>query len=131
MTANPQRTSAPTPDTEQKRFLNLARRVAETIGAEFFSVLVNQLGRVLGAECVYVGEFVLGRTERVQTLAAYMREGQADTLDRPLAGSPDAEVADGKPCLHARGVQEAFPGDRWVRNLEAAAYVGVPLHNPE
>jgi PAS domain-containing protein len=121
----------PQAGSESQQFLNLARHVSETIGSEFFHVLVNQLGGVLGAECVYIGEFVGGRTERVRTLAAYMAGYRTEALELPLAGSPDAEVALGNPCMYATGVREIFPGDCRLRDLEAEAYVGVPLNNAQ
>jgi PAS domain S-box-containing protein len=123
--------SMPGHGSESQQFLKLARQVSETIGSEFFSVLVNQLSYALGAECVYVGEFVEGETERVRTLAASMEGYRMEAFELPLAGSPDAEVALGNPCMYAREVRDIFPGDRRLRDLEAQAYVGVPLNNPQ
>ena len=115
----------------QQRFLDLARHVSETIGNEFFSMLVDQLRGVLSAESVYIGEFVFRGTGRVRLLAASTEGGEVAAAEFPLAGSPDAEVAVGNPSLYSRGVQEAFPGDRRLRDLQAEAYVGIPLHGPE
>src|SRR6516162_5351099 len=92
--------------SEWQRFLKLAKHVSETIGAEFFSTLVNQLREVLGAKCVYIGEFVGGKLERVRTLAAFVEAKGAATFDFPLAESPDAEIAVGNPCMYTRGVRE-------------------------
>jgi PAS domain S-box-containing protein len=117
--------------SEQRRFLDLARRVSETIGSEFFSVLVDQLRGVLSAECVYIGEFVFRGTEHVRLLAASAVGAHAAASEFPLAGSPDAEVAAGNSSLYGRGVQEAFPEDRRLREQEAEAFVGIPLHSPE
>jgi hypothetical protein len=61
---------------EQPRFRTIASRVSESIGAEFFSMLVNELRQALDAECVYIGEFVGGKTERVETVAACVKEGR-------------------------------------------------------
>src|SRR5215469_15928844 len=97
--------------SEWQRFLKLAKQVSETIGAEFFSTLVNQLREVLGAECVYIGEFVLSKPDRVRTLAAFVEGKGLDILEFPLAGSPDAEVAAGNPCMYTSGVREIFPRD--------------------
>ena len=117
--------------SEWQRFLKLARDVSETIGAEFFSTLVNQLREVLGAKCVYTGEFVGGKSERVRTMSAFVEGKGPETFDLPLAGSPDAEVAAGNPCMYPRGVREIFPEDGRLRDLEVEACVGVPLNNAE
>jgi len=123
--------SIPQPANELQQFLKMARQVTETIGSEFFHMLVNQLGGVLGSECVYIGEFVGGKTERVRTLAAYVEGSRMQAFELPLTGSPDAEVARGNPCMYATRVREKFPGDPRLRDLEAEAYVGVPLNNAQ
>ena len=94
--------------SEWRRFLKLAKQVSETIGTEFFSTLVNQLREVLGAKCVYIGEFVGSKPERVRTLAAFVECKGPDIFEFPLAGSPDAEVAAGNPSMYGlRGAPEA------------------------
>lgn len=116
---------------EQQDFRKIARQVLEMIGTEFFSMLVKQLAGVLNAECVYIGEFVGGKTDRVRTLAACVGGGRMEAFEFPLAGSPDAEVARGSPCMYARGVRETFPGDRLLGDLKAEACVGLPLTDSE
>ena len=113
--------------SEQQDFRKIARQVLEMIGTEFFSMLVKQLVGVLDAECVYVGEFLSGKTDRVRTLAACVGDGRMEAFEFPLAGSPASDVARGSPCTYARGVRETFPGDRLLGDLKAEACVGVPL----
>jgi signal transduction histidine kinase len=131
MNAKPLTTSLTQATGERQQFLMLARRVSETIGAEFFHTLVNQLMSVLGADCVYVGEFVRAKTERIRTLAACVEGKKMEGLEFPLANSPDADVALGNPSIYARGVQEIFPSDRRLRDLGIQAFVGVALNNAE
>jgi signal transduction histidine kinase len=119
------------PDSDWQGFLKLARHVSETIGTEFLSTLVHQLAGVLEAKCIYVSEFVGGKTNRVRTLAAFVEGGRPEAFEFPLAGSPDAELARGNPGMYPRGVREMFPGDSLLRDLEAEAWVGVPLNNAE
>jgi signal transduction histidine kinase len=125
------RSTSPAHSTGEQQLLSLVRRVSETIGAEFFHTLVNQLMKVLGAECVYVGEFVGTRTKRVRTLAACVEGNGMKHFEFPLADSPDAEVARGNPSIYGKGVQEAFPKDERLRDLEIEAFVGVALNNAE
>jgi signal transduction histidine kinase len=118
-------------ESNRQGFLKLARQVSETIGAEFLSMLAHQLAGVLEAKCVYVGEFVEGKSIRVRTLAAFVEGDRPDAFEFPLAGSPDAKVASGNPCMYPSGVREIFPGDPLLHDLEAEAWVGVPLNNSE
>src|SRR4030095_16483874 len=82
---------------EGQEFLKIARQVSETIGAEYFSMLANQLAGVLGAKCMYVGEFARGNTDRLRTLAASREGVRMEAFEFPLTGSPDAEIALGNP----------------------------------
>jgi hypothetical protein len=116
---------------EQPRFRMIARRVSESIGAEFFSMLVNELRQALDAECVYIGEFVGGKTERVETMAACVKEDRINLPEFPLMGSPDAEVALGKPGAFGRGLKELFPEYRLLSDLHVQAYVGIALNDSE
>jgi signal transduction histidine kinase len=119
------------PNSDRQGFLKLARQLSETIGAEFLSMLARQLAGVLEAKCVYVGEFVGGKSKRVRTLAAFVEGDRPEAFEFLLAGSPDAEVASGSPCMYLRAVRELFPEDPVLRDLKAEAWVGVPLNNSE
>jgi signal transduction histidine kinase len=112
-------------------FLVIARRISEAIGAEFFFTLTDQLAGALGAKCVYVGEFIKVRSERVRTVAAYCEGRRMETWEFPLAGTPDAKVATGGPCTYMRRVREAFPEDRLLGDLDVEAFVGVPLKDAD
>jgi len=116
---------------DRRRFHKIARQVSATIGAEFFSSLVKHLSQALGADGVYIGEFVRGPAERVRTLAACLDRETTETLEFPLAGSPDAMVAIGNSCIYSRGVQELFPSDLLLSELRIEAYVGLPLIDSE
>ena len=112
-------------------FLAMARRISEAIGAEFFFTLTDQLAGALGAKCIYVGEFIKGRSERVRTVAACCEGRRMETWEFPLAGTPDAKVAMGSPSTYMRSVREAFPEDGLLRDLDIEAFVGVPLIDAE
>ena len=110
-----------------RRVLQIANRVSATIGIEFFRSMVEHLAEVLQADCVYIGEFLGGQTERVKTLAVC--PDLPDGFEHELAGSASAQVALGKPCLcraHARG---RFPDDPLLARLGAEACAGIPLMN--
>jgi len=119
------------PTSSAQGLLTIARQVSEKIGTEFFSVLVHQLGEVLGAECVYIGEFLKGRVNRVRTLAVQVKGRRMELFEFPLSGTPDEEVTKGNPCTCTADVLQAYPEDRLLGDLEAQAWVGVPLNNSE
>jgi signal transduction histidine kinase len=127
---SPQESVQPIGD-ERRHLLEIVREVSDSIGTEFFSMLVRHLRKALGAGCVYVSEFVGLHTDRARTVAACIEGPRMETFEFPIAGSPDAEVALRQPYMCLRGVREMFPADRLLRDLEAEAWVGVPLNNAE
>ena len=130
MAPNP-RNKPMSPTSSAQGLLTIARQVSEKVGTEFFSVLVHQLGEVLGAECVYIGEFLEGRVNRVRTLAVQIKGRRLELFEFPLSGTPDEEVIKGNPCTCTADVLQAYPEDRLLGDLEAQAWVGVPLNNSE
>jgi PAS domain S-box-containing protein len=131
MIPSPPRNLVRQPGNEWQGFVKIARQVSETIGSEFFTILVKRLAEVVNADLVYIGEFVGDKAERVRILAAWPEDGRPKAFEFPLADSPDAETSRGGPCTYARHVRETFPADHVLRDLEAEAWTGVPLNNSE
>src|SRR5262245_40163011 len=96
--------------TEEQNVLKIARRVAATIGVDFFQAIAKHLEKALAADCVLIGEFVGGRMESVRTLGASM-DGQPANFEYELAGSAAAEVAAGKYCMCRSSAASRFPED--------------------
>ncbi len=110
-----------------RRVLQIANRVSATIGMEFFRSIVEHVAEVLPADCVYIGEFVGGQTERVKALAAW--PALHGGMEHQLAGSASAQVALGKPCLCRMHARDRFPDDPLLAKLGAEACAGIPLLN--
>src|SRR5215471_16421943 len=108
----PQKAAArKTGGNERRRFLQIAGRISATIGTEFFGSMVRRLAEALDADCVYVGEFVGGRVERVKSLASCLDQERERRFEYPLAGSIAVEIALGNPAIYPSGVQDLFPSD--------------------
>ena|SRR5215472_11611039 len=106
--------------------LQIARKVAATIGSDFFVAIARHLAKELGADCVVICEFLGGQMERVRTLAATL-DGQPASFEYVLAGSASMLPAVGKPCLCRADAQTRFPDDALLRSVSAQACVGLPL----
>jgi PAS domain S-box-containing protein len=111
---------------EGKSVLQVARRVAATIGTDFFRAIAKNLAEALTADCVLIVEFIGGQVERCRTLAAWL-DGQPATFEYELAESASAQLLLGKPCLWRSDVQTRFPGDKLLAEVGAQACIGVPL----
>ena len=86
------------PDSDWQGFLKLARHVSETIGTEFLSTLVDQLAAVLEAKCMYVSEFVGGKTNRIRTLAAFVEGGRPEAFTEGGRNSASGPL---QPCCRS------------------------------
>jgi two-component system, cell cycle sensor histidine kinase and response regulator CckA len=109
--------------------LQIARRVAATIGVDFFRAIAKHLANALAADCVLIGEFMGGQAERVKTLAAYLDEHQT-SFEYELAGSASAQIAIGKPCSCRADARTRFPSDTLLLEVGAQSFIGAPLLNP-
>jgi hypothetical protein len=106
----------------------VASHVLAAVGTEFCESLVKNLAEALDADCVYLGEFVGGKVERLRTLAVAIQGNPDGRFDHyPLAGSLAAQVAVGEPCTYTRGVLKKFPDDVLLLETDAQAAVAVPL----
>ncbi len=123
-----ERRSGAKPGSVERQVSEIASRVSAAIGTDFFRSMAEHLARVLAADCVYIGEFVGGQSERVRTLAAW-QDNQHESFSYELAGSAAMPIALGKPSLCKSHAQDRFPSDPLFPKLDAQACVGIPLMN--
>src|SRR4051794_32877732 len=117
-------------DATDRATLQIARRVAATIGADFFRTIAQHLAKALKADCVLIGEFVGGQVERVKTLGALL-DGQPATFEYELAGSASAQIALGRELACRADAQSRYPSDALLPNIQAQACTAVPLLTKE
>jgi PAS domain S-box-containing protein len=112
---------------KHKNAAQIASQVAAAIGEEFFISLVTNLAEGLSADCVYIGEFVGGQSERVRTLASFVNGAGNCDADYVLAGSVAALAATGEPWSCTRGALKRLPEDTLLHQIGAQACIVVPL----
>jgi len=110
--------------------LQAARKVAATIGADFFRAVAHHLAKALPADCVIIGEFIGGHLERVRTLSADL-DGKFTVFEYQLAGTAAAEVALGRPWRCSTSAQTRFPLDPVIVQVHAQAGLASPLLSPQ
>ena len=115
---------------ESKTVLEISRKVSAAIGTEFFHSIAKHLCKLLGADCVVLGELTGGIMEMVRTLGAYM-DGHPVDFQYELASSVSAAIALGKPCRYRSAAQKRFPSDQLLSAVGAEAVVGLPLLDPQ
>ena len=110
-------------------FQTLVKSSLGSIGQDFFKTIVKSVSEWLHVDCVLIGE----KTESnvIRSIAMYLDGGFVDEFSYPLEGAPCANVMDGHFCLYPEKVQQSFPNDKELRDLDAEGYVGTPLVNRE
>jgi len=106
----------------------LVEGTAPATGEEFFQTLVRNLGVALESSYSFIAEFAEAPT-RVRTLALWGNGRLLENIEYDLAGTPCENVARGRVCHHARGVQEEFPEDRLLAEMGVESYFGVPIRD--
>ncbi|MCW8908646.1 MAG: EAL domain-containing protein [Sedimenticola sp.] len=109
----------------------IAMGVSATTGDQFFSQLVSRLAEALGVGYVFIGRFVPGQIERINTLAVWARGKRGKNFVYDLPGTPCEGVIHDAACAYSSGIQTRFPEDLMLQTLEAESYVGLPLRSSD
>jgi PAS domain S-box-containing protein len=117
--------------TERKRAEEVVRNIAEGVSAEtgeiFFQSLVRQLAHMLEMDYALVGELVGQQEEAVETVAVWAHRDIVDNFTYELANTPCQNVVGQALCSFPEHVQEHFPLDHMLQEMNVECYVGVPL----
>lgn len=103
----------------------IAEGTAHAIGEDFFRSLVRSLSIATGVDNAFIAEFVETQT-RVRTLAFWTNGQIIENQEWDLAGTPCAEVLQGRFCHYPSGVEKQFPKEQGIES-----YLGVPLKDAQ
>jgi PAS domain S-box-containing protein len=112
---------------------NIAIGVSAKTGAAFFQALVEYLSKALDVEFAFVCEMIPPERQLIRTIAGYG--------DRQAIGGYEYELND-TPCerivvlgesvgSYPCDVQRHFPQDTYLGEIQAEAYMGLPLTNSQ
>ncbi|MGJ7461684.1 EAL domain-containing protein [Halomonas sp. MA07-2] len=111
--------------TAEEAFRLLADGMSRTGTEAFFTTLVEHLAAILDVDHALIAR--VGDDRRAHTLAVWSRGACRPNLSYDLAGTPCETVSGRQPCLYACDIQQRFPDDALLRQLDAESYLGVPL----
>lgn len=101
---------------------------ASVTGEDFFPVLVQNLATALDVPYVIVSEKISDRTSTVRSLAFWCQDRLVKTFEYKLTNTPCHQVLETKDfCYYPQDVQQLFPDDVWLQQVNAQSYLGVPL----
>lgn len=100
---------------------------ASATGAEFFRVMVAQVAGCLGAEISIVAECDESFPGSARTLAVWEGGAIIENYEYEMIGSPCGDIQGDGLVYHSRGIQRAYPNDRWLAEKRLQSYVGVAI----
>jgi PAS domain S-box-containing protein len=119
--------------TDRKRqeeiLQNIALGVSAKTGNAFFQALVEYLSKALGMEFGFICELITPECQSIRTIAGY-GDGQALANDQyGIRGTPCEQVVvvGQQLCTYPQQIQQHFPQDSYLEDIQAESYMGLPL----
>lgn len=118
--------------TEQQHIKNtlefVAQRGWKKSGESFLHALTQYLAQIFRVDYVIIDKLGSDITQ-AETVALYVKGNVIPNISYDLNGTPCDGVANGKLCAHSKNVQQLFPDDHLLVEMQAESYVGLPLWN--
>ncbi len=115
----------------QQDLLKIAHGIAPETGDDFFLSMVRSLCETLDVDIALIGKLLEGPEEMIQTVAVYADGRIADNFVYSLKDTPCKQVTCQMACTISNNIQQQFPKDTLLQEMDIEAYSGVPLKNAE
>lgn len=117
--------------TERKQIEEILYFVAQrswaVVGETFFAALARYLTEKLAVDYVHIAELIDPKAEIVQSVALCYRGEMMENIQYPLRHTPCENIVGKKLASYPERVQERFPDDKDLADLQVESYVGMPL----
>src|ERR1700759_2878637 len=107
----------------------IAEGTAAATGDEFFRLLARYAAQSIGARYAFVAETL--NPDESQSLAYWEGSDFGAGFSYRFPGTPCQRVAQGYVCATGSGLWEKYPEDKWLKQIGAESYIGVPMKNAE
>lgn len=117
--------------SERKHFELMLRSIIEgtasVTGEAFFHSLIRHMATALGVRYALLTEFVDDQQSRVRTLAYWDKDHFAENIEYDLEHTPCGEVMKEEYCFFPSLLQNLFPQDESLVEMQAESFLGVAL----
>jgi formate hydrogenlyase transcriptional activator len=107
----------------------IAEGTAAATGDEFFRLLARYAAQSIGARYAFVAQ-TLNENES-QSLAYWEGSDFGAGFSYRFPGTPCQRVAQGNICSTSCGLWKKYPDDKWLEQIGAESYIGVPMKNAQ
>ncbi|OUR85222.1 hypothetical protein A9Q85_08615 [Cycloclasticus sp. 44_32_T64] len=120
--------------TERKANEHVLRVIAESNPAnasakDVLGTIIKELALAKNVKYALIAKVNEADSSMVDTLAVWAGNEFADNFSYSLVGTPCQNIVDDGVCLYPDSVQELFPDDHILKEMEVVSYLGVPLKN--
>jgi len=113
----------------ERAIKEIATHVSNVTGDAFFQLMVKQMASVFDAKCALIGLLDKSNEQMINTLAVYTDGQITANIEYPLQGTPCFNVINERACIYQDNVQQQFPEDLLLKDLDAQGYIGKTLRN--
>ena len=106
--------------------IEVTQGVSAAIGQEFFSSLVQHLTKALDVNFAFIGELI--DPDTIKTIAVSAQRKIVENIEYTVINTPCHTVIEQrKTCFYPSNIQETFPLDDFLVEMEVESYIGTPL----
>jgi len=117
--------------TERKRteesIKNIAAGVSAESGDAFYQQMVTHLAKLFDADYAFIGLLDEDNPETINTLSVFALGSIAANMSYSLFGTPCSKVINKGTCCHPHGVQQLYPNDQLLADMQVDSFIGTPL----
>ena len=100
--------------------------IANSIGEDFFTSVIQQLAQAITADYTFIGRLDPS-LQRVRTLALCQGTEISDNFEYDLADTPCENVVADDVCIYPNHVASLFPLDQLLEEMGVEGYIGSPI----
>jgi len=112
----------------EETLLFISREGWQGAEEDFFTELVRFLAERLGVAYCFVDQ-VNCHAQKAFTLGLYAHGEVVENIEYDLRGTPCANVSESQSCYYPENIQQQFPEDVLLVEMQAEGYAGIPLRN--
>lgn len=112
----------------QQAVRTIMKAAATCSGETLMQLLVQQIAQVIGADYCFLGK-LLPDNNSVRTLVLVEHGQIGSNITYSLSHTPCESVFTGTTCIYANQIQQQFPADIMLQDLNVQAYVGTPIRD--
>jgi signal transduction histidine kinase/ABC-type amino acid transport substrate-binding protein len=105
----------------------VVRGTSAQTGEAFFRSLTYHLAKALDVKYAFIGKLIDSEKGLVKTQALWTGSGYSESLTYEIAKTPCEKVLEGEWMSFSERVQQLFPEDRFLSDLNIEGYQGFPI----